>query len=145
MTEKEKQAKLQYLLNSLSMTKEQKDIVVDLVNSSGSGSGGQSEEKIVLTVDVDNQKIQFLDVEYTSTVNIRTTQNNTGICEISNAELKKLISDYYKNNNPVNRIKFFWLSIGVNCTVLSSFINPVTTNISFIIFLETPINIEFID
>lgn len=32
MTNKERQAKLQYLLNSLSMTKEQKDIVVDLVN-----------------------------------------------------------------------------------------------------------------
>ena len=48
MTEKEKQAKLQYLLNSLSMTKEQKDIVVDLVNNSGGGGG----DKDVITLEL---------------------------------------------------------------------------------------------
>lgn len=48
MTNKEKQAKLQYLLNSLSMTKEQKDIVVDLVNSSGNGGG--NDETLVIKV-----------------------------------------------------------------------------------------------
>ena len=51
MTEKEKQAKLQYLLNSLSMTKEQKDIVVDLVNSSGSGAPA----KDVISIKTDNE------------------------------------------------------------------------------------------
>ena len=47
MTNKEKQAKLQYLLNSLSMTKEQKDIVVDLVNNSDSGSDSGANIKYI--------------------------------------------------------------------------------------------------
>ena len=66
MTNKERQAKLQYLLNSLSMTKEQKDIVVDLVNNSGGGA--PAKDVIAIKLNEEGNNIVFFrnDIEIAS-------------------------------------------------------------------------------
>lgn len=102
MTNKERQAKLQYLLNSLSMTKEQKDIVVDLVNSSGGGEGG-APTKDVITVKMnanDNNTLVVLrnDVEITSFKNepIYDEQLNTTMYKSN--EMFEFFADNFYND-----------------------------------------------
>ena len=137
--------KLNHILEAVPMSREHKSMLVEVFDEVSNGGGGsQSEEKIVLTVDVDNQKVQFLDVEYTSTFNFKTTEGGFNICEISNAELNRLILDYYKNN-PINHINVFWGGVDVNCTVLTYQVNPDFNLQTFIVFLEGPVGIEFIN
>lgn len=66
MTNKERQAKLQYLLNSLSMTKEQKDIVVDLVNNSGGGAPAKDVITIKMNEEGNNIVVFRNDIEIAS-------------------------------------------------------------------------------
>ena len=79
MTNKERQAKLQYLLNSLSMTKEQKDIVVDLVNNSGRGAPAKDVITIKMNEEGNNIVVFRNDIEIASfnSEGIYDEQSNT--------------------------------------------------------------------
>lgn len=89
MTNKERQAKLQYLLNSLSMTKEQRDIVVDLVNS----SGGSATAKDVINIKMNNDTGEL--VVFRNDVEIASFDNKGSYDEQSNTTL-------YKSNEMFN-------------------------------------------
>ena len=98
MTEKEKQAKLQYLLNSLSMTKEQKDIVIELVNSSGNGGGsGVNIKTIHVNYHPDGAYTRYsLSIDDVTTENKRNDDN--GYIRLLSPEFVDKIN-YYVNKD----------------------------------------------
>ena len=143
MTEKEKQAKLQYLLNSLSMTKEQKDIVIDLVNSSGNGGGsGQSAEKVAITVDMKNQKAIFQGVEYDCKFD--TEELNLGvILNINNVVLNKVLLDYCKAGNWIDHIIALDTDTETKFMVVSNWLDMNGRHPAFTSFLDGVIVFKF--
>lgn len=122
MTEKERQAKLQYLLNSLSMTKEQRDIVVDLVNSSGNGGasgGGGNNETHIMTLYLTNNKVIFDNVEYDVVI------VPGSIIDIKNKELYKVMLDHSESNSSIDVIMIDE-DVIINSKVISRHKNPMT-------------------
>ena len=122
MTNKERQAKLQYLLNSLSMTKEQKDIVVELVNNSGSGEGsggGGNNEIHVMTLYLTNNKVIFDNVEYDVVIVLGS------IIDIKNKELYKVMLDHSESNSSIDVIMIDE-DVIINSKVISRYKNPMT-------------------
>ena len=133
MTNKERQAKLQYLLNSLSMTKEQKDIVVDLVNSSGNG-GGDSGEKVSITIDINNQKVYFQNIEYICGITQETTElDSIFILNVANTELNKFLLDYSKGKNWIDFINVGTADDIMQCVVMCHWLDMNKRNPAFVI------------
>lgn len=98
MTEKERQAKLQYLLNSLSMTKEQKDIVVDLVNNSGSGAPVKDVITIKMGFEDGSLAIFHNDVEIASFSGKPSFDDVSNIITYMSNELYNLFNDKFDND-----------------------------------------------
>ena len=124
MTEKEKQAKLQYLLNSLSMTKEQKDIVIDLVNSSGCGAPANDVVILELIAKGDNvfeANVLFNGVkEFTEIPEINFNYENTYVT--SEVLYNYLLAAHNKNN--IIQIKFITIDDIKEIEIVN---NPVCT------------------
>lgn len=98
MTEKEKQAKLQYLLNSLSMTKEQKDIVVDLVNNSGGGAPAKDVITIKMNEEGNNIVVFRNDIEIASFNSEGVYEEQTRIISYKSNEMFDFFNNIFNND-----------------------------------------------
>lgn len=137
MTEKEKQAKLQYLLNSLSMTKEQKDIVVDLVNNSGGGGdkdvitlelfGNQEDLVVGVNVLLNNVK------EFTETAPCGVQYDLT---IIYSERLYNYLIDVY-NKNSIIILKFIQVDDGVTTILIVNGATRIITSYGVIEYCYT--------
>lgn len=106
MTNKEKQAKLQYLLNSLSMTKEQKDIVVDLVNNSDSGSDSGANIKYIYMNRDDQDGVTRISLQIDDVITDHQVSNNKDIIEIISPEFVNAINGYINTGCIFNFVVF---------------------------------------
>lgn len=123
------------------MTKEQKDIVVDLVNNSG--SGGESNETYDIILNTKTNKVYFKNTEYNCNIEI-TNDSVAAFLDVTNNELRKVLVDHIKNNNVIDMF-IFEDAVTIKSKVIMQMIEPTNEWVFIGAFTEVLTSIKFIN
>ena len=133
MTDKTRN-KRNHILEAVPMSREHKNMLVEVFDEMSAGAGGGSNEKVAIDIDLTNNKVCFQGVEYTCEMTQESTElNSMFILNFANAELNKVLLDYSKGNNWIDFINIANSEDIMQSAVLCHWLDMNKRNPAFVI------------
>lgn len=127
--------KLNYVLEAVPMSREHKNMLVEVFDevSAGAGGGG-NKETYDININLNTNKVYFKNTEYDCSIE-QSNDNNNLYIGITNKELNKVLAEHFGNNNVIDMITSE-TDVTVKTKVLTQSIEYNTGWVICIVFTE---------
>lgn len=134
--------KLNHILEAVPMSREHKNMLVEVFDEVSAGSGGGSNETYDIILNTKTNKVSFQNIEYDC--NIEITNDGGSFIDVTNNELRKVLVDHIKNNNAIDMI-IFEDAVTIKSKVIMQMIEPTNEWVFIGAFTEVLTSVKFIN
>lgn len=127
--------KLNHILEAVPMSREHKNILVEVFDEVSAGSGGGSNETYDIILNTKTNKVYFQNIEYNCNIEITGGTDSNAFIDVTNNELHKVLVDHIKNNNVIDMLIFEDLTT-IKSRMIAQLMDPNTEMIFIITFTE---------
>lgn len=125
--------KLNHILEAVPMSREHKNMLVEVFDEVSAGTGGRSNETYDIILNTKTNKVYFQNIEYNCNIEINT--DGGVFIDVTNNELHKVLIDHLKNNNIIDMLIYEDLTT-IKSRIIAQLMDPDTEMIFIIVFTE---------
>ena len=135
--------KLNHILEAVPMSREHKNMLVEVFDEVSAGTGGGSNETYDIILNTKTNKVSFQNIEYNCNIEL-INEGDKIYFNVANNELRKVLADYIKSNNVIDMC-IFEDRITIKSKVIMQMLEPTKEEVYIVTFTEYITSIKFID